>query len=108
MRFKDAAAGAGARGLWASSVAAACPGLALAPAGWHAWLDFQATGVGNVYGVRQTTESYATHSDTGVECQSGVSETLNFSFCVCHLPAQTEHYYNHGFFMFKKSFMKTN
>lgn len=83
-------------------MAAACPGLALAPAGCHVWLDFQATRVGNVCDEWPTTESYATHSDTGAGCQSEVSETLRFPFCACHLPAQTEHYYNRGFLMFQE------
>ena len=54
----------------------------------------------------RATESYATYSNTSVEYQFEVSRILSFSFCVCHLPVQTEHYHNHGFQVLKKSSTK--
>lgn len=53
-----------------------------------------------IYG--RATSSYATYSNTGAEYQFEVSQTLNFSFCVCHLPAQIEHYYNNAFYVKKE------
>lgn len=53
-----------------------------------------------IYG--RATESYATYSNTNVEYQFEVFQTLNFSFCVCHLPVQIEHYYNNGFHVREK------
>lgn len=47
-------------------------------------------------------ESYTTYSNTSVEYQFEVFQTLNFSFCVFHPPAQTEHYCNNDFLCLKR------
>lgn len=63
----------------------------------HDWVSKQPSEFETSMIYDRATESYTTYSNTSVEYQFEVSQILNFSFCVCHLPAQTEHCHNNSF-----------